>query len=44
MIEDGSLWETLHRFVAPDYVVACVQVMYLECQALHLFIAAILQK
>ncbi|CAM9797164.1 unnamed protein product [Pylaiella littoralis] len=26
MIEDGSLWETLHRCIAPDYVVACIQV------------------
>lgn len=31
MVEHGSLWETLHRYVAPDYVVACVQVS----QALH---------
>lgn len=27
MIEDGSLWETLRRHVAPEYVVACVQVI-----------------
>lgn len=26
MVEDGSLWETLRRYVAPDYVVACLQV------------------
>ncbi|CAM9184574.1 unnamed protein product [Hapterophycus canaliculatus] len=26
MIQDGSLWETLQRYVNPDYVVACVQV------------------
>ena len=26
MVEDGSLWETLRRFVAPDYVIACLQV------------------
>lgn len=32
MIEDGSLWETLHRHVAPDYVIACVQVIYLVKQ------------
>lgn len=33
MIEDGSLWETLRRHVSPDYVVACVQVSYLNFDA-----------
>lgn len=26
MVEDGSLWEKMRRYVAPDHVVACVQV------------------
>lgn len=26
MVEDGSFWDKIHRFLCPDYVVACVQV------------------
>lgn len=34
MVEDGSLWETLRRFVAPNFVVACLQVS-LTCGLAH---------
>lgn len=26
MVEDGSFWDKVHRFLCSDYVVACVQV------------------